>query len=92
MRGLYKKWGTIAFPLAEPFQARILRFRYHDGGKKATIIRMPSAIHIYDGVEDESLDLPDVGPAVARGRVVAEVPACTISSSASASGGCGSRT
>ncbi len=71
---LSKKWGTNVFPLTEPFEGRYLRFRYHQGGAKATVIRMPSAIGVYDGGQDESVSLPDVGPVVLSGKTTIGVP------------------
>jgi hypothetical protein len=72
---LYKKWGTNVFSLAEPFEARYLRFRYHQDGARAPIIRMPAAISVYDGVDGEPRALPAVGPVFARGQMAVEVPA-----------------
>lgn len=65
---VYKKRGRQTMPLKEPFDARFLRLRYHDdAGKKADVIRMPGALSVYDGVGDESFELPNVGPAVLKG-------------------------
>ena len=56
----YKKWGTQLFPLAQPFEARYLRFRYHNNGVKATVIRMPTAIGVYfpERTAGELLEIP----------------------------------
>ncbi len=65
----YQKWGLNEFPLAGPFTAKVLRFRYHTGGTKQSVIRFPSELGIYDGTADEAIELPKVGPAIDRGQV-----------------------
>jgi hypothetical protein len=71
----YKKWGTNAFPLDQPFEARYLRFRYHDNGVKATVIRMPAAVSVYAGTAGEPMEIPVVGRVAAAGTSAVDVSA-----------------
>jgi len=71
---LRQKWGDRPLPVAAPVNARYLRLRYHNDGKGVDVIRMPSALSIYDGVGDEKWEIPAVGEVVARGEHSAEVP------------------
>ncbi|HYW79979.1 MAG TPA: hypothetical protein VE890_10410, partial [Thermoguttaceae bacterium] len=70
----FKKWGLREFPVEKPFKARVLKFRYRTAGKKEDIIRCPTELGIYDGVADEVVGLPEVGPVVEEGTLVVEVP------------------
>jgi len=70
----FKKWGWRDFPVEKPFKARVLKFRYRTAGKKEDIIRFPTELGIYDGVADEVVGLPDVGPPVEEGTLLMEVP------------------
>ncbi len=73
----YKKWGWTDFPLSAPFEAKVIRFRYHtgDAGRKVPNLRFPCELALYDGVADETVALPRVGPVLAEGRVQAIIPA-----------------
>jgi hypothetical protein len=73
----YKKWGWRDYPLQSPFEAKVIRFRYHTGDpqKKVHAIRFPSELGLYDGVADENIALPQVGPALDEGSVKVTVPA-----------------
>lgn len=71
----YKKWGTHAFPIQTPFQARYLKLHYHDNGQKANAIRMPSSLMIYDGMADENTDIPVTGQRIATVEKSVQVPA-----------------
>ncbi len=72
----YKKWGWREFPIASPFEAKVLRFRYHTGSgqKRVPAIRFPCELELYDGVADEAITLPRVGPVLEEGRVTVTVP------------------
>lgn len=73
----FKKWGWQDYPLEVPFEAKAIRFRYHTGDpqKKVHAIRFPCELSLYDGVDDETVVLPHVGPILAQGRVSATIPA-----------------
>jgi len=73
----HKKWGWKDYPLQAPFEARAIRFRYHTGGpdKKVHAIRFPCELGLYDGVADETVALPRVGPPLDEGTLKATVPA-----------------
>ena len=70
----YQKWGWHDFPLEQPFKARLIKFRYRTDGKSQDIIRFPSELGVYDGVTDEVIALPEVGPVVGDGKLSMEVP------------------
>lgn len=69
----YKKWGWRDFPVKKPFKARRLKFRYRTAGKKENVIRFPAELGIYDGVADEVVSLPNVGPTVEAGTLALDV-------------------
>ena len=73
----YKKWGWKDYPLQSPFEAKVIRFRYHTGDpqKKVHAIRFPCELGLYDGVGDETVALPRVGPVLDEGSVKVTVPA-----------------
>jgi len=73
----YKKWGWRDYPLISPFEAKVIRFRYHTGDSqtKVNAIRFPSELGLYDGIADETVALPRVGPILAHGHVATTVPA-----------------
>ena len=73
----HKKWGWQDYPLQSPFEAKAIRFRYHTGDpqKKVPAIRFPSEMGLYDGVADETVALPRVGPPLDEGNLEATVPA-----------------
>ncbi len=66
---LHGKWGETDLRLATPFAARFLRLRHHNGGANVNVIRMPSALAVYDGAGDESFAIPKVGEEVGRGTL-----------------------
>ena len=70
----FQKWGWHDFPLETPFKARLIKFRYRTDGKRQDIIRFPSELGVYDGVADEVIKLPEVGPLVAEGMLSMDVP------------------
>ncbi len=73
----YKKWGWKDYPIESPFEAKVIRFRYHTGDpqKKVHAIRFPCELGLYDGVADENIALPQVGPVLDQGSIRATVPA-----------------
>ena len=71
----YKKWGKQDFNVKTPFQARYIKLHYHNNGELANAIRMPSSLRIYDGMADESTDIPVTGKTIADIKQTVEVPA-----------------
>ncbi len=71
----FQKWGWREFPLAAPFRAHIIKYRYRTNEKKEDVIRFPTELGIFDGVADESIGLPQVGPLVEEGALSLTVPA-----------------
>lgn len=72
----HQKWGWRDYPVPTPFEARVIRFRYHTGeaAKKVPAIRFPSELVVCDGVADERIAIPRVGPVLDEGRVKVTVP------------------
>ena len=70
-----KKWGWHDFPVARPFQARVLKFRYRTAGGREDLIAFPSELGVYDGADDETVALPKVGALIEEGQISVEVPA-----------------
>jgi hypothetical protein len=60
-------------PVGAPFAARYLRLRYHNDGNLTDVIRMPSALSVYDGVADEKWQMPAVGEVIAKGTRTQEL-------------------
>lgn len=71
----HKKWGWRDFPMAKPFKARVLKFRYRTAGGREDLIAFPSELGVYDGADDETVALPKIGPLVEEGQISVEVPA-----------------
>ena len=72
----HQKWGWRDYPLTTPIEARVICFRHHigKGAKKVPAIRFPSEWVVCDGVADESIAIPNVGPVLDEGRVKVTVP------------------
>ncbi|MBN2138594.1 MAG: hypothetical protein JW720_12375 [Sedimentisphaerales bacterium] len=73
----FKQWGWKDYPVQSPFEAKVIRFRYHTGDpqKKVHAIRFPCELGLYDGLADETIGLPQVGAVLDRGSIAADVPA-----------------
>ncbi|MGB2823175.1 MAG: hypothetical protein WBF17_19480 [Phycisphaerae bacterium] len=73
----HKKWGWVDYPVTSPVEARVIRFRYHTGdeARKVPAIRFPAELAVCDGVADERMEIPRVGPVLDDGRAKATVPA-----------------
>jgi len=72
----HQKWGWRDYPVTTPIEARVIRFRYHigKGAKKVPAMRFPSELVVCDGLADESIAIPRVGPVMDEGRVKVTVP------------------
>lgn len=60
----FKKWGLQKLAVNEPFTARYLRLRYYKPGETLKWARPPASLYVYDGIEDEKVELPKVGAMV----------------------------
>lgn len=72
---LHERWGHQRFPINAAFPARYLRLHFHKDGEQVSVIRMPTALKIYDGVANDTVALPKVGEEVAAGSQRISVPA-----------------
>lgn len=72
---LHQKWGRQPLHPREPFTARYLRLRYHQDGRRSSVIRMPTTLSVYDGVDDETFPVPKTGATVASGTMKIDLPA-----------------
>lgn len=68
-------YQTKSFPEFAPFQARYIRFSYHDGGEGVQKLALPSQIEIFDGVDNETWEAPQTGEVVTQADVRSAVPA-----------------
>lgn len=69
------EWGDNVLPVPQPFRARFLRLRHHNGGQTVNQIIMPSSLSVFTGAADETWDLPRVGETIAQGTQTQAVPA-----------------
>ena len=73
---LQGKWGgPHSFPIVQPVKARYLRIRFHNDGKSVNCLRLPPTIMVYDGIANDTVVIPTVGPTVASGTAQGQVPA-----------------
>lgn len=72
---LHGRWGEQRFPAFAPFRARWIKLRYHRDGAKMDVVRMPAALRVWDGINDESFALPQAGDELDRRVLVQEIPA-----------------
>ncbi len=73
---LHKKWGEQTKDVAQPTAGRYLRLRYHNSGENLLQnFRSLSALYVYDGVADESREIPSVGTEVFSESQEVQVPA-----------------
>ncbi len=68
------KWGRQEISVPQPFRARFLRLRHHNGGQVVSQIAMPSSLFVYAGLAGD-WQFPTVGETVARGTLSQTVPA-----------------
>ncbi len=73
---MHKRWGDFFLDFKKPFDARFIQLRYKTpAGEKKPVIRMPSAMMVYDGKEDEKMEFPQRGEKVFSARKQLHVPA-----------------
>ncbi|WP_230773183.1 glycoside hydrolase family protein [Roseiconus lacunae] len=72
---LHRKWGTNDFPINNEFDASELRFRFHRNGEFMNVVDLPSEIQIYDGIQNDTIVKPTVGPEMFRGELNFNIPA-----------------
>lgn len=66
---LHQKWGRHEFPWPESRTLRYLRLRFTKPGGTMNVIRLPASLHVYDGIENDRVRVPEVGALVHEGRV-----------------------
>ncbi len=72
---LHKKWNEQLFPAFQPFRARVIQLHYHRDGAKMDVVRMPAALHVWDGTDDETFDIPQTGEVLHRQTLQQTIPA-----------------
>ena len=73
---LHGKWGgPHALPWPGPVTARYLRFRFHKDGEPVNAVRLPAAVMVYDGIENDAVEVPRVGEMVESASAVVTIPA-----------------
>ncbi len=70
-----KKWGINSMPWPGPVEGRYVRLRFHNDGQESNVIRLPVSLMIYDGVENDTVEMPQVGEQLASGTISGSVPA-----------------
>ncbi|HRU02205.1 MAG TPA: hypothetical protein P5239_10940, partial [Victivallales bacterium] len=77
---LHKRWGEFPIQINTPFEARYLKLQYKtENNEKKPVIRMPSAIMVYDGIEDEKFEIPKVGKVVFSDKKNIKIPSFNFS-------------
>lgn len=71
---VHKKWNVQDLPKPAPFDARYLRFRYFKDDGPERYFSMPTQVWVFDGMADEKLEWPEVGPQYDRGHAKMTVP------------------
>jgi hypothetical protein len=71
----HAKWGRLSVPWPKPVKARQIRFRFHNNGVASKDISLPPTMMVYDGIANDPVSVPQVGPLVASGAAAATVPA-----------------
>jgi hypothetical protein len=61
---LNKKWGRQSLKVESPFEAKFLRLRYHKDGEPMKALALLGRLSVYDGIADETWDLPTVGETI----------------------------
>ncbi|TWT98784.1 discoidin domain-containing protein [Neorhodopirellula pilleata] len=72
---LHDRWGHHRFPVKAAFPARYLRLHFHKNNEQVSVIRMPTALKIYDGVANDAVAMPKVGEEVVAGSQRINIPA-----------------
>lgn len=72
---LHEKWDDQSLPVKETFTARFLRLRYHNNGKKSNVLRLPTALYVYDGIANDEKEIPKVGETIEQQSVRIKVAA-----------------
>lgn len=72
---MHKKWGQNAFPWSKTVEARQLRFRFYKDNESVNVIRLPAGIMVYDGIENDRINIPKAGDTMASGSKSTKVAA-----------------
>jgi hypothetical protein len=71
---IHKKWGQQDLRVADPFEARFLRLRYHRQGEKLNFLRLPLQFMVYDGVRENDFAFAAPGAEISAGTLEVAVP------------------
>ncbi|WOO41048.1 hypothetical protein [Rubellicoccus peritrichatus] len=69
---MYRKWSFNWFPEFEPFEAKFIKFHYHTDTPR-NLMAAPSRIIIFDGPENDTYTIPEVGELLAETRETVSV-------------------
>jgi len=69
------EWGSRTIEADQPFEARFIKFRYHNDGEAMQTLRLPTKIAVFNGRGDDPIDFPNVGELVDSGTITVKVPA-----------------
>ncbi|MDA3875118.1 MAG: hypothetical protein PF795_14310 [Kiritimatiellae bacterium] len=71
----HAEWGRQVLKAEKPLETRYLKLNYHNDGQPMQTLRMPTEISVYNGITDETMDVPDTGENVDAGKDTLTVPA-----------------
>lgn len=72
---MHHRWAAQTINIPAPFEARVVRLRYHRDGEKLTWLRTPVVFRLYDEARPADFTLPTHGRALAEGTLEVVVPA-----------------
>lgn len=64
---LHLKWTPSEIDVPKPFEARYLRLRQHNDGKRIPVFSLPAELCIYDGEKADTWDFPQAGARLLSG-------------------------
>jgi len=77
---MHKKWGRNSFPLPTVIDARYLRFRFYKDNETTNVIRLPSTLLVFDGIENDHVTIPTPGQTLATGTASCSIAAGDLAS------------
>lgn len=77
---MHKKWGRNSFPLTEVIDAQYLRFRFYKDNETTNVIRLPSTLMVFDGIENDPVTTPTAGKTLATGTASCSIAAGDLAS------------
>jgi hypothetical protein len=72
---MHKKWGQNSFPWPKAIDARYLRFRFYNDNETTNLVRLPSALMVFDGIENDDVTFPVAEKALASGSTSSRIAA-----------------